>query len=131
MNEQRNAFLTDAIGKCWHEWEAKGEYVSASQCIKCGKYWPKYPLYDIDIETLQKAEAPAFSTWAGFGVLFEWAKQQEWWEEFVSDLCILGLNSVFGGAPAVMTDCFDFLDPDRFADAIYEFLKGDNDENNH
>ena len=54
-----------------------------------------------------------FSTWQGFGKLWEWAQKQEWWSRFVEDTTGIGDSSL------IDVDC---IDPDRFADALYEFL---------
>ena len=51
-----------------------------------------------------------FSTWQGFGQAWEWAQKQGWWEDFW-----IYSNDDNG--------IIDFIHPDRFADALYEFLK--------
>jgi len=65
-----------------------------------------YPSHDI----------PNFSTWSGFGKLWEWAKGQSFWGEFKyylrNDTNIKWIS---------MEDC---INPDNFANALYEFLKG-------
>lgn len=49
-----------------------------------------------------------FSTWEGFGKLWEWAKKQEWWhKEFLYKQYMGDLK---------------LIHPDRFADAVYTFL---------
>jgi hypothetical protein len=59
-----------------------------------------------------------FSNWQGFGRLLEWAQKQEWW----SDLAIsLGGYPYEGGGHVIDVK---FIHPDRFATAVYSFLKG-------
>jgi hypothetical protein len=55
-----------------------------------------------------------FSTWDGFGKLWEWAiRQLQWFGHFVEQSGSLGA-------------CLhvSLIDPDHFANAIYEYLKG-------
>ena len=59
-------FLAGEIGLCWHEWE----YEPWWKCKKCGKSF-KYPA-SID-----------FTSEHGFFVAWNWAKEQEWWQEFL------------------------------------------------
>ena len=56
-----------------------------------------------------------FSAWNEFGELWTWAQQNKWWAEFVNQLVNKELTKAF---PAY------FIHPDRFADAVYHFLKG-------
>lgn len=58
-----------------------------------------------------------FSTWEGFGKLIEWCQQQEWHHEFISTL-----------ESEQHTYNHKWLKPEIFANALYEFLKGDNCE---
>ncbi|HDZ62293.1 MAG TPA: hypothetical protein ENH40_04015, partial [Nitrospirae bacterium] len=60
----RDKFLTEAMELCWHDLAKVGKYQMA--CFKCGK-------------AKQFALNPDFSTWQGFGQLWEWTIKQEWW----------------------------------------------------
>lgn len=51
-----------------------------------------------------------FSTWVGFGKLFEFCQTQKWWDEFVYDTLPVDHS---------------YINPDKFADTVYEFIKGD------
>ena len=53
-----------------------------------------------------------FSTWTGFGLLWEWAKEQEWWNSFRHDL--------WYSPTGIRLE--DLIDPDRLADAVDRFL---------
>jgi hypothetical protein len=106
---ERDKFLTEAMGGCWHDFREHDEYVPGmgtylvDRCTKC-----KLLLRDF--------QPINFSTWEGFGKLWEWAQKQDWWESFVDDdMYQRGhRNWLFPVA---------WIHPDRFADALYKFLK--------
>jgi hypothetical protein len=63
-------------------------------------------------EYVQKWGIIDFQKWAAFGMLWEWAQKQEWWNDFFQSSCYEA------------NDWFQLLiNPDRFANAVYEFLK--------
>lgn len=62
----------------------------------------------VDVEGI-----PDFETWQGFGLLFEWASRQEWWEEFA---CEGHLD------PLSLSIFTRMIDPKRFAQFLWEFL---------
>jgi hypothetical protein len=114
MNTDRDKFLTEAMGECWHEWviipEQPRKYSKHQHCIKCDKR--QTLLWDC-IETLRTD----FSTWPGFGKLLEWAQEQDekFWVGFALQTRI------------VVNGCISFdlslINPDRFANSVYEFMK--------
>jgi hypothetical protein len=104
MKEERDKFLTEAMGICTHTWEKPKGYIEGHICTRCNKYWPVKPSTPMDIIN--------FSTWQSFGKLWEWAQRQEWWFSF--------WQKDFGIAIVQP----DLIHPDRFSNAIYEFLKG-------
>lgn len=57
-----------------------------------------------------------FKTWSGFGILWEFAIKQEWWEQFIWNE---GVNK---GAEGNLIDTI-IINPNIFADKIYKFLK--------
>lgn len=65
------------------------------------------------------------STWEGFGKLWEWAQKQEWWKEFCFSPIGDGYHCyiVSKGLDKFAIGCA-YIHPDRFADAVYQFLKG-------
>ena len=77
MNESDRKILTNQLGECWHEWG----YVRGSvkqeifQCVKCGETCKGI------VNCHQKQRT--FDNWTDFGVLWEWAKKQEWWKDFL------------------------------------------------
>jgi hypothetical protein len=95
MNIKRDKFLTEAMGECWH--------VGAPNfCVKCKDAF--------EFGTFQNN----FSTPDGFFKLWKWAQEQEWWENF--------RMLTFTGATWIGHED-RFINPDRFADAVYAFLK--------
>jgi len=117
MNEQRDKFLTEVMGGCWHKFELVPKNFDdglreSDECCLCGEEKPVGKPLD-------------FSKWTGFGKLWEWATRQDWWRDFcyklwddrvaygVTNSCrLICKNSVHN----------DIINPERFADAIYEFL---------
>ncbi len=107
MNEERDKFLTEAMGMCWHEFGLctscqkgySGEY--RFHCIKCHLACG-YCFY------------ADFSTWPGFGLLWEWATKQDWFRHFSIYIKVPPGFNVFSNY---------YIHPDRFADILYEFLK--------
>lgn len=61
--------------------------------------------------------------WVAFGILWEWAIEQEWWGDFLYNKC---QGTIYA---ANIRDNYEFeipnkyINPERFAKAIYEFLK--------
>lgn len=109
MNTERDKFLTEAMGECWHEWETSDAMPDGwiFKCKKCSKklrtldyneMFPTFPYEGID-----------FSTWESFGKLLEWCK-------------VYGIekDDIYLAQP---TMSLSFLTPDRFANAVYVYLK--------
>lgn len=115
MNTERDKFLTEQMGECWHEWEQVYNE-GGSKCKTCGKYWPLPP----DEETRKVIQGCNFSTREGFGKMWEWAKGHEWWATFTGPLYGPKVNN---SALPIFNDVDYAINPDRFADAVYEFLK--------
>ncbi len=108
MNEERVKYLWEKMGKCWHEWH-NFPTEKFPVCLKChtskrfvhargGLNWEGH----VD-----------FSTWPRFGLLWEWAIKRDDWDKFV---CFV--------EEEIITHILIYLvNPDRFANAIYEWLK--------
>ena len=119
MKEERDRFLTEAQGECWHEWGNDPLY---KQCVKCRKYLPS-----ADLEKFRSIELTHidFSTWPGFGVLWEWVIKQDFFPSFYLSTYLLdekNLKTDFMGE-IIANIVSDIVNPDRFADAVYKFLK--------
>lgn len=69
----KDQFIVEALGECWHEagvtWNPNQAYI----CLKC-MVWTK--------------GNPEFSTWSGFGWLWERFQKHERWEEFLKSLVL-------------------------------------------
>ena len=104
MTLERDKFLTEAMGECWHEGENNyGEIV----CQRCHRL-------------VMEEDRLDFSTWTGFGKLWEWAQEQDWYVKFVFDQLCSGYHPY----PTSKMDIPDkFIHPDHFAGALYKFLK--------
>lgn len=109
-NLERDKFLTEAMGECWHERKDFSEDgYGTYNCKHCNKRFGGHGG--------QLEDRLDFSTWAGFGKLWEWSQKQEWWPDFKE------LN----GYPNHIYE--DFINPNNFANASYEFLKEEIKEN--
>ena len=57
-------------------------------------------------------------SWGAFGICWEWAIEQDWWDSFLIEISNISVDS----------KCLLFnssiISPTTFANAIYEFLKG-------
>lgn len=74
-----------------------------------------YLLGDYRTQLDQKARTMnGFSNWLEFGLLWEWCVKQKWWSSLVTKN-----HSVYvpDSIPVM------YVNPDKFADIIYEFLK--------
>jgi len=96
MNEQ-NKFLTEAMGERWY-----GQSYPKDGRPENYKNWASARYEHMFND---------FSTWEGFGKLWEWSLKQEWWPKFKNYLVHRGLTVA------------DFVQPECFAKTVYEFLK--------
>lgn len=104
MNSQRDKFLAEQMGWCWHDTPDADEVGwLAWKCSKCGKHG------SVTIDS-NGDHLYSFSTSNGFFILWNWCKRQDelWftfkWNTSVAEVCNL-------------------VDPDAFADFIYKMLK--------
>jgi hypothetical protein len=65
------------------------------------------------------------STWNGFADLLAWAKQQDWWTDFLEEHGMVMERIADGDTEPATFEYFPvtLLDPDEFADAITTFLE--------
>lgn len=109
MNPERDKLLTESVGECLHEfdidWDTR-KFGDVHFCLKCNGDYNKVNHKRTD-----------FSTWTGFGKLWEWSQNQDWWDTFEYN------NS----SESLHCTCHEFnkklINPDRFADAVYVYLK--------
>lgn len=102
MNKERDKFLTESMGECWHEWKRS--------CGCCPGYCKKCSADESLVENND------FSEWEDFGKLFLWAKQQDWWDTLFWQRDSKEILHTY--------DVENLIHPDHFADAVYAFLKG-------
>ena len=129
MNLERDKFLTEQMDECWHcyesvhntdGWDEKSSDETLDfKCTKCGDYqeavhYKDHSGWAVKRENYYDFESWCFnnfSTWEGFGKLWEWSQKQEWWVGFMID------NSKIHPMKS------GIINPDRFADAVYNYLK--------
>ena len=93
-------------GECWHEFEFWNAGVG-NVCGKCKKwfYWNE--------KDQAKLKMPDFTTWEGFGWLWERCIEKDWWRTFK--------NYIISG------DCADvnenYINPTRFVKALKEYFE--------
>ena len=114
MTDERRKMLTEALGECWHEWEIESPISGWIICKNC----KKYP------EQVGGEENRTFATPNDFFALWNWAKEQEWWVEFVLD----AIKSFWIGRSQADYASFSawLIDPVRFPELLAEFLEGRN-----
>jgi len=101
-NHEINKYLTEAMGICF--WIDHDEE-------KCG--------------CVGKAKRPScinFFTWEGFGKLLTFVRSQKWLPDFL-ELMDAGSSVIDGHGHVLFEMQSEFIDPETFATAVYEFLK--------
>lgn len=102
MTDGQNKFLTEVMGLNWYTKEDEN---------------PNWPAQF-------QAKNIHFSTWTGFGNLWEWSQKQDWWGAFYASLhynTITGFNGINYEYEKRLEEYY--VNPERFANAVYEFLK--------
>ena len=118
MNTERDKFLTEAIGECWHDpdpWLDADQFFPDPRYACCG------------VSKIRGKKLIDFSTWDGFGKLWTWAQEQEWFDLFQ---CCLYYHEYLKHCHRPGDERLDndkvlhneLIHPDRFADAVYNFL---------
>lgn len=99
---ERDKLLTEAMGHCWHEFPFRGK--DSNYCVHCGMFLGR------------KIE---FSSWDGMGELVSYLEETEQLEKMLVTMYQKWKADHAG------FNCFTLkmFNPDRFADAVYEFLK--------
>jgi hypothetical protein len=119
---ERDKYLTEAMGMCYHEnrnvyWDDDLHEDSRIICKHCSKI---------------NTNNSNFSTWEGFGKLWEFCQEQEWWEGFLIKNEYQHTRDVYSPhkeypyreyQETVYEDMSGLINPDRFADAVYTYLK--------
>ena len=101
--EEINKFLTEAMGECWHAHTSVIEGTWGVKCDKCG------------IIVTPKLNND-FLTWEGFGKLWQWGIDQEWWDTFM-------LNNGRCNDTFEMFINENLIEPEAFAKAVVYYLQ--------
>lgn len=113
MNLKRDKFLTEQLGECWHDVQPTKFFSDGCPVsIRCSKCNEPATIYN------------NFSTWKDFGKLWKWAQKQTWWKKFIEPIGKIVCDC--GECNDCMIDTH-WIDPDIFADTIYEFLITNNE----
>lgn len=111
MNEERDKFLTEQMGECWHEaicyYEEQWPYSLTYEC-SCGYRWDQKDRDKVNFN---------FSSWEGFGKLWEWAQTKYWFKEIPFNFDDNRYHDCYMLFPV------EFINPNEFANAIYSYLK--------
>lgn len=108
---ERNKFLMEALG--YEQKESAIDLGLGLGSMFSGVWWVK--------EECKRSSITDFSSWAGFGELWEWANEQKWWYTFLNnDLMRLHVGDYSE------YEYFDtkMINPDKFATAIHKHLVG-------
>ena len=103
---ERDKLILEALGECEHNFPPISTE-SPFRCLKCGM------LYVL-------CSRPDFSTPDGFFRVWNGAKEKEWWYEFL-EWCLIQIEGVI--TKYIFSFPIIFINPDRFADAVAEFLE--------
>lgn len=134
--EKINKFLTKAMDECWHEINPKiitrndavGRFGENSlgnhyEC-SCGAFydgiWNDFSVIKEDHADFKNNQNNNFSSPDGFFKLWNWAIEQDWWCKF-SKSCISS-NEKYKRIVSWHVD-INLINPERFAKAVYEYLK--------
>lgn len=118
MNTKRDKFLTEVMGKCWHE-EVHECCVNGElkMVCKCGIYAQKG--YH-DILSSGFKQTYDFSTWDGYGKLWEWVQGQKWFGDFMWRCEPFRItHECLSGPPMKIWN----IHPSAFATSVYNYLK--------
>ena len=107
MNLERDKFLTDQMGECYHSWKDFGDWSECTICHCKSQFF---------VRSLQE-NLYNFSTWEGFGKLWEWSRKQEWWLTFT-----MRVNHDYLGHQVGEAIAWDIVDPNNFAAEVADFL---------
>ena len=120
--KERDKYLTEAMGQCWHEPPGTPIHTEHGlvMCSKCHQ-WCSIVANECPIPKNNN-----FSTWDGFGILWEWIIKQSWYWHFDCYLMYAPSGHEFTPNDSDGYLHKNYLDPDKFANAVYKYLKGKN-----
>lgn len=111
----RDKFLTEKMGLCWHDWFYKGthppyrdpEFKPDKICSNCGIDFYKQLSLGINECNFD------FSTPEGFFKLWNWAAEQDWWQHFIERVTVGHFK---------VRDIISIINPTVFADEVWGYL---------
>ena len=111
--EELNKFLTEWMGDCYHEFKncMANQGGDGFICDICEESFKGTSVALIEIQTRND-----FLTWEGFGLLWGWANEQDWWDDFWID----------NGKCDDKFEMFineTLIDPEEFAKAVVQYLE--------
>ena len=113
----KDKFIVEALGHCWHEWVENKGHQSCNEPIMCDKCW-NYPG--------EGPPNPDLTTWEGFGWLWDEMVKREDWDKFKESTVAEGYSGYDNCGLLRET----YINPTRFRDAVYDFLQEQGDERN-
>ena len=112
MTNDKRRLLTEAMGECWHDGIAYIYYNFNKYYTKCHKCCKT----DVNNRT--------FTTPDDFFALWNWAKGQEWWDEFIFISRVNMDDTLEREGKPVVNSFLGLVDKDRFPELVAEFLEG-------
>lgn len=100
MKDEDAKYLTERMGECWHE-------IFWGVCPKCG---------------LCRSNR-TFTTWADFGAVWEWAKEQDWWPLFIQWFRFFYCRTVDLPIDVGFPQATNMVDREQFPALVVAFLR--------
>ncbi len=120
---QRDKFLTEALGECWHEPKPDFKRVNGRDIqkdCKCGASsgWERMGGHGRPNPVFRFRQTD-FSTWVGFGKLWGWSQEQSWFREFLGWFAGVDHKQ---GLCLTKVQVVSLCNPDQFANAVHQYL---------
>ena len=134
---ERDKFLTEAMGECWHEWFIKNNQLYRANQIGINEYHGYGYQCTCGFQRVNRVnwfigDVPLFnyrcinndfSTWEGFGKLWGWVQEQEWFWQF--SVSLFYCESAYDNLTSL--DDYGYfhknnINPDIFAAVLYKYL---------
>jgi hypothetical protein len=105
---------------CWHDIISNPDGTTLGKCKKCGRLFHAIHLSDWNPDEFN----PDFTTWEGFGWLWERCIEKDWWEKFTmfiykKDVYPIDWSWAMNGYAIHQY----LINPTRFRDALKEYFE--------
>ena len=119
MSMERDKYLTEAMGYCYHEALYIQPYHDCTQIARCrcGSYSEVISGFSPEFKFYQMFD---FSTWETFGHLLKWIKTHDRFEEFKT-IAYVNMWCPCGECGTEYLN-WELIDPESFANKVYDFL---------